>query len=108
MLISNLSVTTITVYTKIDNISFNEQSLSQDTINTFKELVNLEGSHILLISSNYMTIESSDIKNYNIKQNKNKSENKDCKKRGRQKKTRHLLNRRIEKNKVMVNILIHK
>mgnify|MGYP006151202673 CR=1 FL=1 len=86
MLINNLKITTITIDTKINNISFNEKELNEDIINKLKYICHKENSKILKISSNFIDPE---IESENYINNHKKSEiiiNPLIKKRGRKKK----------------------
>jgi hypothetical protein len=53
-MIKNLSITTITIISKISNICFNEEHLSKDVLDRLKQLININSNNILKVTSNYL------------------------------------------------------
>lgn len=89
MLTENLQITTMTVDTKIQNISFNEKELTPCIIEKFKDIVNNSSDkNILKISSNFIDpdIISEELQKKTDEKNIENEQNADVKRRGRKKK----------------------
>ena len=115
-MIENLTITTITIISKISNICFNEEHLSKDVLERLKQIINMNSSKILRVTSNYLQDDdfiSEELKNI-IKKNKLLKEEQTLledkidttNRRGRKKKIQINFAYKKEKNKVMVIILI--